>query len=87
MVAQRRVGKSITFTPVSEGLVAYYLKTKHAEFVVAQEQFTDNWNHLTNAPVVEGEETAGNYDWWTNLYGIGLVCALNYVLSSALDMS
>lgn len=76
VVSRRRVGKSSCLVPVGNIKSHMTWTNEHAEICIAQEQFTDDWNHLTNAPIAEGEPTAGNYDWWTNLYGIGLVSPL-----------
>ncbi|KAB5511509.1 kinase-like domain-containing protein [Coniochaeta sp. 2T2.1] len=42
------------------------------------EQFTEEWDFIKGAPVDEAADsnianTAGNYNWWTNLYQVGQV--------------
>lgn len=39
------------------------------------EQFTDEWEYAASLGMAEltREETAGNYQWWTNLFQAGLV--------------
>ncbi|KAK3947534.1 hypothetical protein QBC32DRAFT_223944 [Pseudoneurospora amorphoporcata] len=39
----------------------------------APEQFTEEWDHVKDGPLESGAKTAGNYNWWTNLYQVGII--------------
>lgn len=36
------------------------------------EMFTKEWDYVRNFQHLKDQETAGNYNWWSNLFGIGL---------------
>ncbi|KAK4222364.1 kinase-like domain-containing protein [Podospora fimiseda] len=41
--------------------------------IFAPEQHTEEWDYLDELPDMNISETAGNYNWWTNLYQVALV--------------
>ncbi|KAH7627888.1 hypothetical protein B0T09DRAFT_359213 [Sordaria sp. MPI-SDFR-AT-0083] len=42
--------------------------------IYAPEQFTEEWDHVKEGgPRESGATTAGNYNWWTNLYQVGII--------------
>ncbi|KAJ4395785.1 hypothetical protein N0V85_006437 [Neurospora sp. IMI 360204] len=41
--------------------------------IFAPEQFTEEWDHVKEGPRESGAKTAGNYNWWTNLYQVGII--------------
>lgn len=65
-------GKPYIFTPVSE-TPRTFKQLQHAAHWQFQEQNSVDWNYLWQAPLLESEPVAGNYNWWTNLYQIALV--------------
>ncbi|KAK4203431.1 hypothetical protein QBC40DRAFT_167067 [Triangularia verruculosa] len=41
--------------------------------VYTPEQFSEEWDYINGNPRTINSETAGNYNWWTNLYQIALI--------------
>lgn len=41
--------------------------------IYTPEQFTEEWDHFKDNPRDSGAKVAGNYNWWTNLYQLGIV--------------
>ncbi|KAL0468543.1 hypothetical protein QR685DRAFT_343724 [Neurospora intermedia] len=41
--------------------------------IFAPEQFTEEWDYVKDGPLESGAKTAGNYNWWTNLYQVGII--------------
>ncbi|KAK4132684.1 kinase-like protein [Trichocladium antarcticum] len=41
--------------------------------IMTPEQFSEEWDYIDSTPAAAQSQVAGNYNWWTNLYQIGLV--------------
>ncbi|KAK3388581.1 kinase-like domain-containing protein [Sordaria brevicollis] len=41
--------------------------------IYTPEQFTEEWDHIKDNPCESGAKVAGNYNWWTNLYQLGII--------------
>ncbi|ROW06576.1 hypothetical protein VMCG_04264 [Cytospora schulzeri] len=48
-------------------------RTFGKDIIFTPEQTTKDWDYLDTAPILLNEPTAGNYDWWTNLYQVAHV--------------
>ncbi|KAK0660139.1 hypothetical protein QBC41DRAFT_41867 [Cercophora samala] len=62
-----------TFNPDVDAWTYWNARTRGKASVYTPEQLTEEWDYLNGNPMTVKSETAGNFNWWTNLYQIAII--------------
>ncbi|KAK0737971.1 hypothetical protein B0T18DRAFT_237284 [Schizothecium vesticola] len=49
------------------------LRIQGKQSIYTPEQFSEEWDWIARTPLESGARVAGNFNWWTNLYQVGLI--------------